>query len=448
MYYSVGATTADFKVAGNITVSGSTATFSAVQTGNIGVGDKIDYDTDNKICYITGKTSQTVWTVKSATGGVPTAASNVTLNSITRAFNTLADALHGATPGAADASHLNTLDLVTATIQLNIACYDDSADDDSLCSVTTDWTVDSSYYIKIYTPIDTVNECNNSQRHDGTYDGSGYVIKSTSAATTCNITIAANYTKVFGIKVIRTSTNWSFCGAITAAAANAGNSCEIAYNAVFQDSGGDNGHLLYWRSSATDGINAYIHDNFVGSNSGTLKKGLHINLDYQNSEARQSEFYNNTVYGSFVDGATVIDINNSAASAYLPLIKNNYAYNSDATGPDYSFTGADYSNADSEFAYNASDDTTAGTSNNNQRLQLSGVNFNDTTYATLDLHIGQSSSLCGQGIGPSSDSNVSTNDIDQDLRSGSTTDIGADVLSTNPGVSNMTSSTLILDLTI
>jgi len=89
VYYSVGQTNNNLGVGSSVTVSGTTATFTVAQTGNIGVGDVITYDTDSKKCYITGKTSATQWSCLSATGGTPTAAVGVGVSSIQRAFTSL-----------------------------------------------------------------------------------------------------------------------------------------------------------------------------------------------------------------------------------------------------------------------------------------------------------------------------------------------------------------------
>jgi hypothetical protein len=179
MYFSVGQNTTTHETgAGDVDVDATTktATFTVAQTAtNMGVGDVIDYDSDNKKCYITGKTSTTVWTCLSATGTAPTdSGGNVTVNSISHAFANL-NAAANATLGtnAGDASHLNTKDLYANNYQLNVPCYYDSGPDTT--TVTVDgWTTGQPNYIRIYTPNNISTEANRSQRHQGKWDDTKY----------------------------------------------------------------------------------------------------------------------------------------------------------------------------------------------------------------------------------------------------------------------------------
>lgn len=125
VYYSVGQNTSNHETgAGTVTVDGAirTATFSVSQTAsNMGVGDIIDYDSDNKRCYISSKISETQWTCTNATGGAPTAASGVAVNSISHAFQYLSVALPSGAGGIK--TLLGNSDLTALDVVLNIACY-------------------------------------------------------------------------------------------------------------------------------------------------------------------------------------------------------------------------------------------------------------------------------------------------------------------------------------
>jgi hypothetical protein len=430
LFYSVGTSISDLKTGSpTVTISKGVATFSTAQTADIGVGDVITYDT-NRTAYITGKNSQTSWDVSTEWGAYPTGSG--TVNSIKRTFNSMNDAMDGSNSGSYVL--LGSAHLSTHKIKLKIACYADGTDD-SLTEMSTDWLTDSDYHITIYTPIDTVNECNNNQRHDGTVDGSGYTMESNDSTTyRWNLIVTPNYTKVFGLKIVRNSNNWSYGFAIgrdfaSLGTASVSQNCEVAYNLLISEGGGSSGNLIAWEGvNGSRGLACNIHDNFLVSESTSLRDGLRVECDYMDSAARQLKFYNNTVYGKFDSFAVYIDVGSSSDPLYMPLLKNNYAANT-GVGVDYSFTGT-YNNGLAVFDYNASDDTTAGSSNYNQQITLANADFEDVGYTTIDLHLKSTSDLIGGGIGPSSDSNVPTEDIDGDERSGSTTSIGAD----NPAV--------------
>jgi hypothetical protein len=98
IYYSVGTSAADLKTgAPTIRISGGLATLSVAQTGNVGVGDELDYDVANTKAYVTAVSSSTQFVVRTATGGVPPNVGPVTLNATRRAFTTIAAAESGST---------------------------------------------------------------------------------------------------------------------------------------------------------------------------------------------------------------------------------------------------------------------------------------------------------------------------------------------------------------
>ena len=89
-YRSIGTSAANLMTGSpTITITSGTATFSGAQTGNIGPGDKITYDTSS-VAYITAKTSNTVFTLQQENGSAaPDTAGAKTVNAINRAYNTL-----------------------------------------------------------------------------------------------------------------------------------------------------------------------------------------------------------------------------------------------------------------------------------------------------------------------------------------------------------------------
>src|ERR1035437_3777404 len=68
VFYSVGQSSSNLMtLSPTVTIASGMATFSQAQTGNIGVGDKVTYNT-SAIAYISGKISQTQWSLVTATG--------------------------------------------------------------------------------------------------------------------------------------------------------------------------------------------------------------------------------------------------------------------------------------------------------------------------------------------------------------------------------------------
>jgi hypothetical protein len=162
-----------------LTISGSTATFDSGLPNNIGVGDAIQYDSDNNgsidaLAIIHGRTSSTVYTVKNKDGvndPTPTQAMDNDW-AIYRAYTSLANWESQTQNSSITLDNINpSMDLVTANTQLNVACYGDGPD---TVSVLIDgWTTDANNYIKIYTPVSS-SEVGVSQRHSGKWDDSKY----------------------------------------------------------------------------------------------------------------------------------------------------------------------------------------------------------------------------------------------------------------------------------
>ncbi|EKE18617.1 MAG: hypothetical protein ACD_9C00284G0001, partial [uncultured bacterium] len=182
VYYSVGQNTNDHKSGSpTLTIASGTGTFSEAQTAtNLGVGDKVTYNTSS-VAYISQKISTTEWKLITATGATPDDVTDATVNSITHVFASLAAAVNTST-GAGGASFMNTINLYTSNLQLNIPCYYDSGADTAIVSLTG-YTTASPNHIKIYTPSNISTEANNSQRHQGRWDSLKYNLSITSGFT-------------------------------------------------------------------------------------------------------------------------------------------------------------------------------------------------------------------------------------------------------------------------
>ncbi|NTW27223.1 MAG: hypothetical protein HGA36_02795 [Candidatus Moranbacteria bacterium] len=195
VYYSVGQSVANL-MSGTprISIAGGAAVISVAQTGNIGVGDRVTYNT-NQIAYISAKTNADGmhWSLVTATGDFPDDVSMALVDSIKHEFTNLSTAV----TGAMNPSHLNTNDLMAGNFQLNLPCYYDSGADTAAVSVSG-YNTAVANYIKIYTPNNILTEANNSQRHQGKWDDGKYQIQITNGAP---LTVAENYSKIEGLQI-------------------------------------------------------------------------------------------------------------------------------------------------------------------------------------------------------------------------------------------------------
>ena len=336
VYYSVGQSSSDLKTGSpTINIVSGAVTFSVAQTGNIGVGDEIDYDTDNKKCYISAKTSTSVWSCTTATGQAPGDINEATVNSIKRAYTSLSEA----ESGAEDADHLNTLDLTSGDgYVLNFPCYYDSgADTDSM--TISGWTTAADNYIRIYTPTSTISQVNNSQRHEGSWDDERYRLEVESPSSSI-VSIESSFVKVDGLQIKITANSGSV---ITG----------IVFSGVYGDSQID------------------ISNNIIqGVVSGTASYIMGISRGQKEEEINTVKAWNNVIYG-FIGGngdnygiisftGTIYAYNNTVYNCgcgyetFLGslVVKNNIAYNNTV---DYSGTFG------SDSTHNLSKDETAST---------------------------------------------------------------------------------------
>jgi len=389
IYYSVGTSTADLKSGSpTITISSGTATFSVAQPNNIGVGDKITYNTSS-IAYISGRTSSTVYSVITATGGTPANVSGQTVNSIKRTFNSLSSAESDST----GASYLNTSDLVAGNYQLNWPCYNDGILSQGAALFIDGWTTGASNYLRIFTPTAS-SEVGTSQRHTGTA-GTGFRINQTSGS----INVFEEYTRIDGIEMYGTASR------IVASATGTGD-IRVSHSIFHgRDSSFSGGCIVCTQVNAT-AITYKIYNNIFYDNTHTFGTGIQIaNTGYT------VYAYNNTVYGMNYRG---IERTQSTVTA-----TNNVVVGSG---------NADFSGTLTQ-SYNVSSDATAsGTGSQTNKTDYANY-FVDITGGSEDLHLkDDSNTLWGSnGADLDQDANLSiTADIDGDSRDASTPDIGAD----------------------
>ncbi|EKE19397.1 MAG: hypothetical protein ACD_9C00030G0001, partial [uncultured bacterium] len=401
IFYSVGQNTDDHKTGSpTVTVSGATATFSEAQTAsNMGVGDVIDYDADNKKCFIAKKVSQTVWNCTSATGGLPTAASGVVVNSISHAFASLSAAI----TGASGASFLNTSDLVSGNYQLNFPCYYDSGADTTFVNVAG-YTTGTSNYIKIYTPNNSSTEVNQGQRHGGKWDDGKYRLEVSAAADfTPGINLSVKHARIEGIQVKLTNNDYGY--GYSVALGNGENSeAYVTQNVIRGNFTTTNGDSYFGIRANHNSVNAkvYISNNTIydiGNGGHWSSAGIYIN------GTLTGYIYNNTIHGSQQG------INSGITSV---TIKNNLSY---SNGDDY------YGSFNAASANNLSKDATSP----NVSFRSKTVSFVDAT--NKDFHLSNVDTAARDaGVDLSADENFPfSKDIDGQIRPiGGIWDMGAD----------------------
>lgn len=184
-----------------ISISGGVATLSIAQTGNIGIGCRITYDT-TEVCFIRNMISQSVFQVVDIDGNIPANATAETVNSIRHEFASLSNAFSG----AADVNHLNTSDLVSGEIKLFLVLYGDHDDDTPDTNATNAFTADSDYFVTLYSPGGG-NESNIDWRAKGKDTGCYRLVNTTGGTHALNLTTAKCVMRDFTLKQASSGTS-------------------------------------------------------------------------------------------------------------------------------------------------------------------------------------------------------------------------------------------------
>src|SRR5512139_3567951 len=413
IYYSVGQNTSDHKTGSpTVTISGTTMTFSIAQTApNMGVGDAVSYGSN--VCYINGRSSSTVWSCIAARGGAPAPATNAAVNSIRHAYSSLNAALNGTAPGVADASHLNTTNLVTGDYNLFIPCYYDSGPDTTGNHITA-FTTDATHGIKIYTPT-LPSEVNQSQRHQGKWTTAAYRLETPVDSSLSAILTTTQNVWVEGLQIkVQDSQYQNMAGISFQQPAGLGQASKNIIWGSFSTSSNRNcGIYSTW--NATSGARTIkIWDNIIYG----FKQGTSVN--YHGifvTQGTQGHIYNNTVYGNYRG----ISSQQWGESGESVLLKNNLC-----NGNDVDYYAPYGSGAfDATSVANISQDTTSP----NATLRSRTAAFASTISRSEDFHLAASDTAArNQGVNLSADPYLAfPDDIDGQARpSSGAWDIGAD----------------------
>ncbi len=409
-YRSVGPTTTDLNTgSATVTISGTTATFSAAMPNDIGIGDVLQYDGDGDtnmdIAIITARQSPTQFTVTTPNGGTPVSAPAGTSVSIYRAYTSLEN--------AANLNENDSLDdtiedfdtesnLITRNTILHLVCYGDASNSDTT-PATIDFTTDSANYVKIYTPYHDT-EVGTSQRHWGKWDSTKYNLSVSGAVA---LTVDTYKAEVDGLQVSASQMDskaiviTSNCRDVT-----------ISRSIIKGDYDGSSGSNVVGISATIPEGTLKIYDDIVYNCDGDSgAKGIYLDINDGTAYVYSNTLYH-TYTGISVSSGTVVAKNNIVQSA-----TDGYSGTFDSSS-DYNL-----SNLDSD-APNAT--YTAGNS-------AVTVSFVDTTAGSEDLHLSSSDSAAkDNGTDLSSDSNLAFHkDIDSLSRYDGSWDIGADEESNN-----------------
>lgn len=390
VYYSVGQSSYNLMTGSpTVTISSGAAVFSVAQTGNIGVGDEVIYNSGAATAYISGKSNadRMHWTLVTATGGTPANITNAVVTSITRTFPSLNAAFSGMT----DINHINNASLVIPNVIVNLACYYDSRPDTSEAVLTNSLVTGPSNYVNIYTPVSTTAQANYSQRHTGSWTANAYQLNVTD--TYAGLYITANYVHVTGLQVLMivdTATTEHYPRGICL-----DNLSAPPNGTIVLDS-----NIVRYQITGAPTIYP-IGISFGDNNGATPTAAILNNIVYDVIAGTSGEgiylkggiyyMYNNTVYHT----STAYGISSSTTVFY----KNNIAQN-DTTG--YSIS----STPDSSSIDNLSDHNDAPGTSHKDSATVSFVNA-----ATRDLHLAGSDTIAnGQGTNLSADVNYPFDD--------------------------------------
>lgn len=182
IYRSIGPANTDRKISGggnDLTISNGIATFSVVLDleTSFGVGDAIEYDSDNNnsvdsVIFIQAVIDSTHLVVRTSSGAIPADMAVADQNwAVYRAYTSLANAMTGVeNTGLDDAienfDNWTNRDLVTNNEQWNLALYADGADTGFFNTNT--WTTSSTQYMRIFAPTHSAESLLN-QRHEGVW---------------------------------------------------------------------------------------------------------------------------------------------------------------------------------------------------------------------------------------------------------------------------------------
>jgi len=422
LYRSVGINGANLNSGGpTVTISGTTATFSGAMPNNVGVGDALTYTSGgNRLAFIHGRASSTVFTVQDKIGGTPTAAPALTAVGVYRAYTSLANwQSQTENPNITEPveDDVNpSKNLVSANTIMSVACYADGADT-ALVNIDG-WTTGANNYIDIFAP-NLPSEVGTTQRHNGKWDATKYRLV---ASVTFNgvIIISDEYVRISGLQIENTGNKVNQAMGIRVGPGSAVSELRISQN-VFRATG----------TGAADVATAAIYQS---ATSGVVKAWNNVMYDWGSGyytvymttgqctafPACGVTLYNNTIVNGVQRGISVSGV---AAGNYR--LANNLVQGASA-GANYWLDMDDFV-VDYSATNLSQDATKACGSCPTANLTNKTISFVDA--GNKDFHLAPSDTNAkDQGTSLSSDPSLAfSDDIDGQGRPyGSAWDIGAD----------------------
>jgi chitodextrinase/pimeloyl-ACP methyl ester carboxylesterase len=420
IYRSVGPNNTDAIASGTnnpFNIENGIATFNSPLPDIIGVGDAIQYDSNeddvpDTIAFIQERVSATQYVLQQADHSPAISVSNDINWSIYRAYTSLYNAEAGIENESIhpDLRNFDTWtdgnDLVANNVQWHIACYAD-ADDTSFVTIAG-WITDETHFIRIFTPVDA-SEVGQSQRHTGAVNSDGYQLFPTSPGAPYSfIQIEVPYTVIDGLK-IKAFENIRYSAAIDLKKANAS---KIMNNLIYNWGNKNAYSAIKCRGGNETAEGAYIVNNIV------IGSGVFQNRTYYG--IRALSYYddihvlNNTVYNIQSENGGGIAMGGDSDYHRRGFLVNNISWNNTLD-----FVVTDYiRQSESNFS---KDDSAPGVNAIWGDSQAKTVDFVSTNPGGEDLHIRVTSDAIDAGcdLDPSVKS-----DIDGEIRN--TFDMGTD----------------------
>jgi chitodextrinase len=400
-----------------LNIENGIATFNSSLPDNVGLGDVIQYDSNDDdlpdtISFIQERVSSTQFVLQQADYSEAISVSNDVNWSIYRAYTSLFNAEAGIENESIhpDLRDFDTWtdgrDLVANNEQWHIACYAD-ADDTSFVTIAG-WITDDTHFIRIFTPVEP-NEVGKSQRHTGAVDSDGYQLFPTSPGAPYSfIQIEVPYTVIDGLK-IKAFENIRYSAAIDLKKANAS---KIMNNLIYNWGNKNAYSAIKCRGGNETAEGAYIVNNIV------IGSGVFQNRTYYG--IRALSYYddihvlNNTVYNIHSENGGGIAMGGDSDYHRRGFLVNNISWNNTL---DFVVT-AYIKHSESNFS---KDDSAPGTNSIWGNSQAKTVDFVSTNPGSEDLHIRVTSDAIDAGC----DLNLFVlSDIDGEIRN--TFDMGAD----------------------
>ena len=447
-YRSVGTDTADLNTsARTVEIAGTTATFSGSMPAKVGVGDVLQYQVAATwyVAFISGRTSDTIYTVQSASGGTPQAAAAGTAVNVYRAYTSLfnweaQDENDTLNPAVEDFD--TSTDLVAANSVLQVATYADGPDTDAgQVHITSAWVTGPNNYIRIYTPV-SASEVGVSQRHTGVA-GTGYVRRPSVAGPGSYdvLQIDTNYVRVEGLEFDGSAiTGAENLYGIRIQVASGSTDLRVEHCLIHDLSNSNTTPASARYVRGIYSLSGYSQDlikiantaiyaiSNINTNSGSGSNGISLKHDLG-----ASYVYNNTVFDIASPANTATAHGMRLGGGATHYVKNNYVGQLSCVTCTYTpkaFKQGETStiNADNNVSFDDSADDFTGANNVINQATYASY-FTNVTAGSEDFHLlADSNALWGvYGADLDSDPNLPvTIDIDGDGRDSVQPDVGAD----------------------